>query len=192
MRKILLIIVCVFITNTIFSQKNVTLYFRNGDTLKVISHLNSGNSKIKYRENEDSKKITVNYKKITKAVQHYSNFNKTFVYKIKDGHQTPIILEQILTGKIHLFKMGFTRNSNFGGGMSMSSDHTEYYVSIDGSDIVTTFNASGLFIENGFRKKSRTIFNDCPEIIKNINNKTWKMKDIPQIVLFYNNECFKK
>ncbi|MDD7914533.1 hypothetical protein [Polaribacter ponticola] len=54
---------------------------------------------------------------------------------------------------MYLYKIDFTRNSNFGGGMSMSSNHSEYYVCKNDKDVVTTFNASGLFIEDGFRKK---------------------------------------
>jgi hypothetical protein len=98
----------------------------------------------------------------------------------------------VYSGEVSLYKMDFTRNSNFGGGMTMSSNHSEYYVSKNGSDVVTTFNASGIFIENGFRKKSRVFFKDCPELVKMINDKTWKMKDIPKIVLYYNSECSKK
>ena len=87
--------------------------------------------------------------------------------------------------------MDFTRNSSFGGEMSVSSNHSEYYVCKNDGDVVTTFNASGIFIENGFRKKSREFFKDCPELVSKINDKTWKMKDIPKIVLYYNKECSK-
>lgn len=188
MKKILLILVIIYAHNS-FSQKNVTLYFRNGDTLKVISYLNAGNSSIRYKINKDSKKITVNYRKVKKAVQHYSGFDRTFVYKIKKGSQTPIILEQVYRGKVYLYKMDFTRNSSFAGGMSISSDHSEYYVCKNDEDVVTTFNASGIFIENGFRKKSKVFFKDCPELVDKINKKILKMINIPEIVHFYNNQC---
>jgi hypothetical protein len=188
MKKILLFITFLFCLN-ILGQKNVTLYFRNGDSLKVISHINSGNSKIRYREKQKAKRITINYRKVLKAVQHYSGFNRTYVFKKKEGYEVPVILEQVYSGEVDLFKMDFTRNSNFGNGMTMSSNETEYYVSKKNSNIVTTFNASGLFIENGFRKKSTEFFKDCPEVVNKINDKIWKMKDIPEIVRYYDTEC---
>lgn len=188
MKKILLLIIVFFGINS-FGQKNVTLYFRNGDTLKVISYLNAGDSRIKYRENKKSKKTTVDYIKIEKAIQHYSDFDRTYVFKIKHGYKIPVILEQVYIGKASLYKMDFTRNSSFSGGMTMSSNHSEYYVCKNDADVVTTFNASGIFIENGFRKKSRKFFKDCPEIVKKINDKTWKMKNIPDIVRFYDTNC---
>ena len=188
MKNILLILGIIYAHNS-FSQKNVTLHFRNGDTLKVISYVNAGNSNIRYRVDKESKKITVNYRKVKTAVQHYSGFDRTYVYKIKKGSQTPIILEQVYKGKVYLYKMDFTRNSSFAGGMSMSSDHSEYYVCKNDEDVVTTFNASGIFIENGFRKKSKDFFKDCPELVDKINKKILKMVNIPEIVLFYNNQC---
>ena len=172
-----------------YGQKNVTLFFRNGDSLKVISYVSAGMTTIKYRTSEDAKKIKVSYRKVKKAVIHFASSNVTYAYKIKKGHTTPILLEQVASGKMYLYQSSFTRNSSFGGGMSMSSDHSEYYVCKEDSDVVTTFNASGLFIENGFRKKSKVIFKDCPELVKRIANKTWKMKDIPTIVNYYNVAC---
>ena len=191
MKKILVLII-LFMGVHLYGQKNVTLFFRNGDSLKVISYLSSGMTTIKYRTSEDSKKIRVSYRKVKKAVRHFTSSDITYTYKIKKGHTTPILLEQVTSGKMYLYKFNFTRNSSSGGGMSMSSDHSEYYVCKDDSDVVTTFNASGVFIENGFRKKSVMIFKDCPELVKKIANKTWKMKDIPAIVDYYNVKCDSK
>tara|TARA_R110001592_G_scaffold18723_3_gene77419 strand:+ start:1109 stop:1678 length:570 start_codon:yes stop_codon:yes gene_type:complete len=172
-----------------YGQENTTLYFRNGDSLKVKAYLNSGSPRITYRENEDAKRITVDYKKAEKAVQHYNEFDKTFVFKIKNGYTIPVLLERAYSGKAYLYKMDFTRNSSFAGGMTMSSNHSEYYVCKYDADVVTTFNASGLFIENGFRKKSTEFFKDCPELVNKINDKIWKMKDITEIVHYYDTEC---
>ena len=187
MKKILFSII-LFISINIYGQKNVTLFFRNGDSLKVISHLNSGDTRINYKVNEGSKKIKVDYKKIKKAVKYYKSFKTTYTFKIKQNYSIPVLLEQVTSGKIYLYKLDFTRNSNLGG-MTMSSNNSEYYVCKDDEDVVTRFNASGIFIENGFRKKSNIVFKDCPYIIEKINNKMWKMKDIPKIVDYYNKEC---
>jgi hypothetical protein len=108
---------------------------------------------------------------------------------IKQGFVTPVLLEQVAFGKIYLYKFDFTRNSNLGNGMSMSSNQTEYYVCLNDDDVVTTFNASGIFIESSFRKKSRILFKDCPTVIKKIKNKIWKMENIPKIVDYYNKKC---
>jgi hypothetical protein len=183
MKKLILAIIFLSSIN-IYSQKYATLYFRNGDSLKVISSINSGNKRITYKETKDAKRITVDYKKIIKAVQHYDSFDRTFVFKIKDGYQNPVILERFYSGRVYLYKMDFNRQVNNG-----YFDVIEYYVCKDDTDVVTTFNASGIFIENGFRKKSREFFKDCPELVKKINDKTWKMKDIPEIVRFYNTDC---
>ncbi len=188
MKKVFLCILFILSLN-IYCQKDVTLFFRNGDSLKVISHLYSGMAKIKYRVSEDSKKIKIDYRKVKKAVKYYTSNSVTYTYKIKKNHATPVLLEQVSKGKIYLYKLDFTRNSNFGGGMSMSSNHSEYYVCKGDDDIVTTFNASGIFIENSFRKKSEKIFNDCPVLVKKIKDKILKMANIPEIVTFYNEKC---
>ena len=56
MKKILLLII-LFTGVYMHAQKNVTLFFRNGDSLKVISYVSSGMTTIKYRISEDSKKL---------------------------------------------------------------------------------------------------------------------------------------
>ena len=168
----------------IYSQKNVTLIFRNGDSLKVISNLTSGTTKIKYKLNEDSKKNTVDSRKVKKAVEHHKSENIIYTFKIKLGHTIPVLLKQVAAGKMYLYKLDFTREVN-----NRSFFLSEYYVCKNDNDVVTTFNANGIFIENGFRKKSREVFKDCPSLLKKINNKVWKMKDIPKIVNFYNQNC---
>jgi hypothetical protein len=162
--KNIVLIITLFIGINFYGQKDITLFFRNGDSLKVISYLTSGNTKIKYRESEDSKKITVDYRKVEKAVKHNMSFDVIYKYKIKQGCATPVLLEEIASGKMCLYKIDFTRNSNFGAAGSMSSDHSEYYICKEDNSVVTTFNASGIFIENGFRKKSREAFEDCPKL----------------------------
>jgi hypothetical protein len=188
MKKILLLII-LFTGVYMHAQKNVTLFFRNGDSLKVISYVSSGMTTIKYRISEDSKKIKVDYKKVKKVVRYFKSDSTTYTYKIKKGYTTPILLEQVASGKMYLYRFNFTRNSNFGNGMSMSSNHSEYYICKEDKDVVITFNASGIFIENSFRKKSKIIFKDCPALLKKILDKTWKMKNIPEIVEYYNNQC---
>ena len=68
------------------AQKNVTLFFRNGDSLKVISYVSSGMKTIKYRISEDSKKIKVDYKKVKKVVRYFKSDSTTYTYKIKKGY----------------------------------------------------------------------------------------------------------
>ena len=188
MKKVFLCVVFLISFN-FYSQENTTLYFRNGASQKVIAYLRAGSPRVTYRENEDAKRITVDYKKVEKAVQHYDDFDRTFVFKIKNGYTIPILLELSYVGKAYLYKMDFSRSSSFAGGMTMTSDLSEYYVCKNDADVVTTFNASGIFIENGFRKKSREFFKDCPELVKKINDKTWQMKDIPEIVRYYDTDC---
>ena len=85
-----------------------------------------------------------------------------------------------------VFKSGLIEKSER---KTMSSNHSEYYICKEDKDVVITFNASGIFIENSFRKKSKIIFKDCPALLKKILDKTWKMKNIPEIVEYYNNQC---
>ena len=93
--KSVLSILTLFIVVNLYSQQNVTLYFRNGDSIKVISHITAGNSKIRYRKNKDGKKITVDYKKIKKATQHYKTHNAFYTFKIKQGHTVPVLLQLV-------------------------------------------------------------------------------------------------
>ena len=62
-------------------KKNVTLFFINGDSVKIISYVSSGMKIVKYRINEDSKKIKVNYRKVKKAVRHFKSRSTTYTYK---------------------------------------------------------------------------------------------------------------
>ena len=144
---------------------------------------------IKYRINEDSKKNKIDYRKVKKAVRHFKSGSTTYTYKIKKGHVTPILLKQVASGKMFLHKFDCTKSSSSGNGMSTSSNHSEYYVCRDDKDVVTTFNASEIFTKNSFRKKSQTVFKDCPVLVQKRKEKTWEMIDIPKIIKYYNNEC---
>jgi hypothetical protein len=45
------------------------------------------------------------------------------------------------------------------------------------------------YLSKRLSKKSEIIFEDCLMFVQKTKYETWKMKNIPEIVEYYNNEC---
>lgn len=184
MKKIFVITLFLFST-TLISQEKASLILRNGDTLNGYSYARETLQSIKFQKEKDSKKVKYNYKQVKRVLFR----NQIFDYKVIEGiRSTPRLYKLMKPGKVSLYRFDFTRTSNFNN-FSMSNEVVEYSVCKNYSDLVTVFNASGLGIERSFRKKAAKFFKDCPELVEKIKSKTWRMKNIPEIVDYYNNNC---
>ena len=41
----------------------------------------------------------------------------------------------------------------------------------------------------GFKKQMREYFKDCPDLVKRINEKKYRYRHLPEVVLYYNESC---
>jgi len=48
-----------------------------------------------------------------------------------------------------------------------------------------------LFTKN-FKKAASAYFKDCPSLVKKIQSRTFKKRDLEKIVSYYNNKCTQK
>ncbi|MFI1772535.1 hypothetical protein [Thalassobellus citreus] len=194
---ITVIMLCMLIPTTIQAQKTkAVLTFKNGTVKTGLGKLLGGN-KIKFRVNKNRKATKYDFN-LLKQVKIYNQTDIiTYVsVKIKDKEK-PNILEQVVLGRVTLYQktsMGY--NPGMGGvgfgGTGFSTGYSyninNFYVKKEGDTEAFHLGSNQLFTKN-FKQAASDYFKDCPLLVKKIQNRTFKKKDLRAIVEFYNNEC---
>lgn len=201
--KILIIGILIFWLNCNSQNQEATLYLKNGDTIQGLAKMTAF-GKIIFRYDNQSAKENYDAETVRKLdiQEKFTDIPNTYIYKLienKDHLSKPVLMSLITEGKINLYKMtttGTTAPMGFGGGglsgmggMQMSYSMDNYYVSKDDRDIVTKLTTIGTFFGQNFQKAASEYFFDCAELVKKIENKVYKKKDIEEIVKFYNTKC---
>jgi len=185
-----------FQTESTAQKSKATLIFKDGTTIQGLAKL-SGIDKVKFKRNKKEKATKYHFSELKKAIINDGEASSTYVYA-KVDIDTYKVLEEITIGKVNLYSMEFSGYSgpvymagpNGGSwtGMGHSYNIKNLFVSREGEEIVTHLGSNQLFTKN-FKKAASTYFKDCPELVKKIQNKKLKKRDIKDIVEFYNNQC---
>jgi hypothetical protein len=199
MKKTMLIIgIILFSLNSNSQKKTTKLYLTNGDTIQGLAKITAF-GKIKFRYNKKSKKKIYLPNQLIKFDLNEHDSKNTYAYKYIQGNQRSTkrkLMILITAGKIDLYRITTTTTSapmagSFGGmgGMVMSFTMDSYYVSRDDSDMVTKLTSRGTLFEKNFKKAASEYFKDCKSLVNKIQNKTYKKRDIEEIVEYYNTQC---
>ncbi|MBC5774684.1 hypothetical protein H8S95_11475 [Pontibacter sp. KCTC 32443] len=103
----------------------------------------------------------------------------------------PYWLQVLIEGPVTLYGHGATMSFNRGGMPHNVSDVTFYAKRTDEKEATWvgmhfTSGAMGVNVQNTFRKQSALYFADYPELVTRIENKEFKVTDLPVIVTEYN------
>lgn len=110
------------------------------------------------------------------------------------------LLEEVIIGSVSLYKDTSTYNMNAmganagmpGAGFTMGVPQTitGYYVRRENDRHAVSISSDHLF-NNSLKQKGPWFFKDCPELVKKIENKDFRKKEIKKVVRFYNDHCAK-
>ncbi|MDY7394176.1 hypothetical protein UMM65_02905 [Aureibaculum sp. 2210JD6-5] len=170
------------------SNKGATLYFRNGTDIKGFAII-TNKQKIKFRKELNSKNIVYTNKEIDSIrikVNKWPGYEiNTYHYKTFGKKNKPILLKPITYGKVTLYlHKSLDRHSGV-------YNNKNYYVSKENMDSVTHLGRIGplkLFDKN-IINEAIEYFKDCPELVKKIQAREYKKRDIVEIVEYYNEHC---
>jgi len=195
---LLLLVLCLGVSTVNFAQNTkAVLQFKDGTTKTGLGKI-VGN-KVKFKMNKYDKAIKYSFT-LLDSVKIHSNIGQITYVGIKvKGYEEPIVLQPIRRGKVNLYQRvtvgynpGFV-NSGFGGGMGYTGagynySFNDFYVKKQGEAEAFHLGSNQLFTKN-FKEAASDFFKDCPELVKKIEDKEFKKKQLKEIVEFYNNQC---
>jgi hypothetical protein len=162
--------------------------FKNGSKKTGEGSL-SGNS-IYFKEAGEEKSQTYSFDDVS-SVNYYEdgNINKYVKVKVK-GQSYPLILIEVIEGKVSLYKY-IQRSTNIPGQPSsmMGSDKIEvYYLKRNNENEATHLGSSNMVLKN-FIKATSEYFKDCPDLVDKIHEESYNKNDIEKIVWYYISHC---
>jgi len=207
LRSLLLGVALLFCTATLNAQRSeAILTFKDGTVKKGFGKLIS-QDRVKFRKNKKSKAKKYPFKNLKHVkIKEYDEFH-TYAYIRVQNKKKPRVLEVKLTGYLSLYELSRTYHSphNFGGGaggfggggasvgftFGHSYNINNFYVRKEGQKEATHLGSNQLFSKN-FKKAASAYFKDCPSLVKKIQSRTFKKRDLEKIVSYYNNKCTQK
>lgn len=202
LQKRLVIILMIGLTGVwaptpLHAQKTkAVLTFKDGSIKTGLGKIAGKN--IKFRTRKKAKAVKYPMTSLQQAKIYYQTEVTTYVSVKVKGREAPSVLEQVATGKVDLYlkltqgynpsyvNNGFGTNGNFMGGYIYSIN--DFYVKKEGETEAFHLGSNQLFTKN-FKKAASDFFKDCPELVKKIQDRSLKKRDLIEIVEFYNNQC---
>jgi len=174
MKKNLLILAFLSFINVYPQYSFGILYFKDGSHEMGFITVKS-NNKIKFKKETNLKPVTYDHTEVL-------GFNNNDEYEYVVIKQKPVILKVETKGKINLYSDivagagHFNQNGVFYG----SELRIIYYIQHEDTIIVN----------NGrLKKKDTFLIDDCPELLKKINHRKIKRRNLVEIIKFYNKNC---
>ena len=199
MKKIVIITVFLFVLPMTAQKEKAILHFKDDSKITGLAKIISSGARIKFRKDKQSK-----YKVYTpdnvESIEIYEkeSFSTTvyshYYFRKTKKNTLPRLLKLMEDGKANLYldyneyNKVFVIGSN-GISPAVNSSISHYYVSRAGDEFVTRLGGQGSLFKKNFKKGASEYFKDCPELVKKIENKEFKRRDIEEVVNFYNREC---
>ncbi|MGJ8733392.1 MAG: hypothetical protein ACSHW4_09600 [Cellulophaga sp.] len=173
-----------------------TVYYKDGTIKKGIGFISE--NKINFANSKDDKTELIEFSLLDKAEFKFDVTPSVYVLMPIKDKDRPMVLEEIIVGQISLYQLqtqGYNASvnntgGNFGsvGGMGYSYTVNDFYLKRKNENAATHLASSKLFSKN-FTKAAKPYFLDCPDLIKKIENKEYKKRNLTEIVKFYNTKC---
>ncbi|AXT56097.1 hypothetical protein D1815_10170 [Aquimarina sp. AD1] len=188
--------------NVLSAQKTeAKLYFKDGSELIGFAKF-KGKDRIKFKETKKNKAIIYNWEDLHKITLTKPGSGRYHFYykKIKET-DTFKPLQLVSDGKIMLYRVvtkgydikysnganaGVFANDN-GVPQTTRTEIENFYISKAEEDVIDISYGSEFF--KNFRETSMSFFADCKEIVAKIEEGTYTINDIRDIVFYYNFKC---
>ena len=197
----ILIIIFFFLLNVynVVGQANEenfsTIIFNDGTTIKGYGEIKR--NKILFKLTEKEEFTEWNHDSVKGITFSGFGFVEKYEYVIPDKYTEPTIMEVIETGKVNLYRRW---KNNVSMKIVLSAIQVPSYI-FNSTDLYTKDPIHYVKKENeqyatdiNFSFKTRVLryFADCDIIIKKINNRTFKVGNIPELISYYNNFCYEE
>tara|TARA_R110000796_G_scaffold252631_1_gene389204 strand:+ start:89140 stop:89751 length:612 start_codon:yes stop_codon:yes gene_type:complete len=195
----LLLILLISLNNAVLAQKTEgTLVFKNGDIKEGLVKL-AGSKSVKFKATKKEKPITYDFSDLEYAKIKNGDQSSLYTNVVVEGKDDPIVLEEIVKGKVtlyHLDSKGYSPGISVMGGVGGAPMYTggnfyeikNLYVLKKGETHAIHLGSNQLFSKN-FKAAASEFFKDCTHLVTKIQNKEFKKKEIKAIVEFYNTQC---
>jgi len=189
------IFILLFSISSVAQKFKAELIFKNGDAIIGLGEPAQKNL-IRFRKEKKAKKEFFTFEEVD-TLKVYYDFNPTiFVYQRIKGRVYPNVLELADVGKNVIFyrdnTQGYMTFSNVGAmngmGRGRTVNLTHSFVRKTNDDMATHLGSND-WISKNFKKAASNFFSDCPQLVKKIENKELKKKNLMEIIDFYNNSC---
>lgn len=201
MKKIILLIIILFCctSNAQYFKANVS--FKDGTSKSGLARVNTLNDKIFFKENKTSTKEKYNHKEINTLILKKDSISNSYRYKKTLGRRAPRLLKVITeSNNLSLYAVVTESNYLYSFGLLGALATTiidankidyEYYMVKNNDEKALFFGNTNLTSKKRFKEIIRKRLKDCPKIVKKVENKEFKVKNIPEIVAYYNKNCTK-
>lgn len=184
--------------NSVAQKQKATLFFTNGTSIKGYAKI-KGSDEIKFKITKNSDKKIYDYTTVSKITIRNNDDDVTYFYKTIKNKKKPILLEVLEIGEITLYRdltQGYSAGMPIAGSAGMtfgggSYTISSYYVERKNDNIIYHLGDKGNLFSKNFKKAAIEYFKDCTSLVKKIENKELKKKDVIEIVEFYNENCGK-
>lgn len=201
MKKTILLILVFFCLKSYSQYYKAEVTFLDGTSKNGIARINILNDKILFKNDEESKKEKYNHKNVSKLVLIKDSISHSFRYKKTLGRRAPKLLQVIKENdKLSLYAVVTESNFLHSYGLLGALATTlvdankidyEYYIVKNNSTKAQFFGNTKLTSKKRFKEIVRKRLKECLIIIEKVENKEFTVKNIPEIVEYYNNNCAK-
>lgn len=205
----ILILTCLLITTLSKAQQTWTkgqLVLKNGKTLTGLIKLPNisgslvslnGAQKVRFQKDKKSKKTKYGPDQVEKLIFKNSDTEIAYYEYVKTSKNRKELFKVIISGKATLYARKVNVSAppvmmNTAGPNGVTFQHwnysfssfNEFFVIKEGEKKATPMIKSG--IPSSFKKRASKYFSDCPSVVEKLKNRTYKRRDIKDVVYEYN------
>ncbi|TYP96759.1 hypothetical protein C7447_10658 [Tenacibaculum adriaticum] len=188
MKKNLILLLLLSSINSFSQYQKGTLFLRDNSKITGLIKISNG-FRLKFRENEKSKRTFFNYRKVKKVVFD----DKTeYVYKIES--QLVVLLKKEISGKLELFsrqRASAPTKNKMDDFLLGKGPFTEYFIADENSDFADKLPLN--FKSKNYRKILSKHTLDCTDFQNKIKDKKSIKSNfdfnISQMINYYNDNC---
>ncbi len=180
------------------AQKNkAVLVFKNGQQKTGYAKLVNKNI-VKFKDDKKAKVVEYKFSELDHIQIAYNKEYKTYEAIAIKGKNEPKVLELVEKGKVTLYtetnqshRPIYTGTTGANGPVYMGGDFIAIknsYIKRENENSAYHLGSDKLFSKN-FKQAASDFFQDCSKLVKKIQDKEYKKKEIKAIVQYYNNNC---
>ncbi|WBL21722.1 hypothetical protein [Zunongwangia sp. HRR-M8] len=147
------------------------------------------NNKVKFKASKKSKKKKFTEDDIKRIEIIKEGSKSTYVYLPVSEKKSEVFEIVIAGGKVNLYARGVSMTTSNGTGTGVASgfsvgNYDEFYVKRPQEEIASPLVT--IRISKSFKNRAADYFSDCPSLVRKLNDKDLKEKDIQKVIEFYN------
>jgi hypothetical protein len=196
LRLFLIVLICNLFGVSAQKTKGI-LVFKNGEQKTGYAKL-AKNNLVRFKSNKKAKAIEYKLSELKHVQIEQNKEYKTYQLVSIKSKDKPKVLELVEKGKVTLYtetnqshRPVYTGNTGANGQVYMGGNFISIknlYVLRENENVASHLGSDELFSKN-FKQAASNFFQDCSKLVKKIQNREFKKKEIKAIVKYYNSNC---